>query len=161
MLEYEIWNFFVTIFENLKFIDSVIHHENFYFIHTKIFFSWRSTALFFHFYCLWALYFLFWLMFFDLIFYILWTLFSYLKPKKLIYENKNLFYIYLKIIPFVSSVTVFIWTFLSEKRNFKKDFLKIFVWNMILIIFSYFVFLFLSFFYCEFWFDVNHSICHF
>lgn len=29
MLEYEIWNFFVTIFENLKFIDSVIHHENF------------------------------------------------------------------------------------------------------------------------------------
>lgn len=28
MLEYEIWNFFVTIFENLKFIDSVIHHEN-------------------------------------------------------------------------------------------------------------------------------------
>ena len=101
------------------------------------------------------------LMLLDFVYYYLWILFSYLKPKKLIYENKNLFYIYLKIIPFVSSVTVFIWTFLSEKRNFKKDFLKIFVWNMILIIFSYFVFLFLSFFYCEFWFDVNHSICHF
>ena len=128
---------------------------------TKIFILYTQKYFLFHFSCLWALYFLFWLMFFDLIFYILWILFSYLKPKKLIYENKNLFYIYLKIIPFVSSVTVFIWTFLSEKRNFKKDFLKIFVWNMILIIFSYFVFLFLSFFYCEFWFDVNHSICHF
>ena len=101
------------------------------------------------------------LMLLDFVYYYLWILFSYLKPKKLIYENKNLFYIYLKIIPFVSSLTVFIWTFLSEKRNFKKDFLKIFVWNMILIIFSYFVFLFLSFFYCEFWFDVNNSICHF
>ena len=101
------------------------------------------------------------LMLLDFVYYYLWILFSYLKPKKLIYENKNLLYIYLKIIPFVSSVTVFIWTFLSEKRNFKKDFLKIFVLNMILIIFSYFVFLFLSFFYCEFWFDVNNSICHF
>lgn len=147
----KIWNLLIQLFITKIFI-----------LYTQKYFLVDGLRLFFFiFYCLWALYFLFWLMFFDLIFYILWTLFSYLKPKKLIYENKNLFYIYLKIIPFVSSVTVFIWTFLSEKRNFKKDFLKIFVWNMILIIFSYFVFLFLSFFYCEFWFDVNHSICHF
>lgn len=147
----KIWNLLIQLFITKIFI-----------LYTQKYFLVDGLRLFFfHFYCLWALYFLFWLMFFDLIFYILWILFSYLKPKKLIYENKNLFYIYLKIIPFVSSVTVFIWTFLSEKRNFKKDFLKIFVWNMILIIFSYFVFLFLSFFYCEFWFDVNHSICHF
>ena len=147
----KIWNLLIQLFITKIFI-----------LYTQKYFLVDGLRLFFfHFCCLWALYFLFWLMFFDLIFYILWILFSYLKPKKLIYENKNLFYIYLKIIPFVSSVTVFIWTFLSEKRNFKKDFLKIFVWNMILIIFSYFVFLFLSFFYCEFWFDVNHSICHF
>ena len=123
----KIWNLLIQLFITKIFI-----------LYTQKYFLVDGLRLFFfHFYCLWALYFLFWLMFFDLIFYILWILFSYLKPKKLIYENKNLFYIYLKIIPFVSSVTVFIWTFLSEKRNFKKDFLKIFVWNLLLMAFSY------------------------
>ena len=123
----KIWNLLIQLFITKIFI-----------LYTQKYFLVDGLRLFFfHFYCLWALYFLFWLMFFDLIFYILWTLFSYLKPKKLIYENKNLFYIYLKIIPFVSSVTVFIWTFLSEKRNFKKDFLKIFIWNLLLMAFSY------------------------
>ena len=123
----KIWNLLIQLFITKIFI-----------LYTQKYFLVDGLRLFFfHFYCLWALYFLFWFMFFDLIFYILWILFSYLKPKKLIYENKNLFYIYLKIIPFVSSVTVFIWTFLSEKRNFKKDFLKIFVWNLLLMAFSY------------------------
>ena len=140
----KIWNLLIQLFITKIFI-----------LYTQKYFLVDGLRLFFSFLLSLSI------IFFVLIFYILWILFSYLKPKKLIYENKNLFYIYLKIIPFVSSVTVFIWTFLSEKRNFKKDFLKIFVWNMILIIFSYFVFLFLSFFYCEFWFDVNHSICHF
>jgi len=97
-------------------------------------------------------------MFIDLVFYFFWILLSWLKSEKLAYDNQNLFYIYLKFIPFVSFISVFLGSFLSGKRDFESDLLKIFIWNLIIILLSFLFLLIYRIFFCS-WENFSY-ICH-
>ena len=68
----------------------------------------------------------------DLFLYFLWKYLSkYVKTKC---ERKNLFYIFFRFIPIIWIFSVFIWALLSKEFNYKKDFIKIFIWNILFIL---------------------------
>ena len=68
----------------------------------------------------------------DLFLYFLWKYLSkYVKTK---FERKNLFYIYFRFVPIIWIFSVFIWALLSKEFNYKKDFIKIFIWNVLFIV---------------------------
>ena len=70
----------------------------------------------------------------DIVLYFLWKyLWKYLKFK---YESKKLFYIFLRFVPIIWIFWAFIWALLSKEFNYKKDFLKIFAWNTLFVIFN-------------------------
>ena len=70
----------------------------------------------------------------DIVLYFLWKYFwKYLKFK---YESKKLFYIFLRFVPIIWIFWAFIWALLSKEFNYKKDFLKIFAWNTLFVIFN-------------------------
>jgi len=70
----------------------------------------------------------------DLVLYFLWKyLWKYLKFKC---ESKKIFYIFLRFVPIVWIFWAFIWALLSKEFNYKKDFLKIFAWNTLFVIFN-------------------------
>ena len=70
----------------------------------------------------------------DLVLYFLWKyLWKYVKFK---YESRKLFHIFLRFIPIIWIFWVFIWALLSKDFDYKKDFLKIFIWNLLFIIFN-------------------------
>ena len=70
----------------------------------------------------------------DLVLYFLWKyLWKYVKFK---YESKKLLYVFLRFVPIVWIFWVFIWALLSKDFDYKKDFLKIFIWNLLFIIFN-------------------------
>lgn len=85
----------------------------------------------------------------DFLYYIFWILFWWIPYlDRLIYNNKNLFYIYFRFIPILWNFWTFIWAFLSSEINFKEDLKKIFLGNLFFIIF-WIIFwkIFLSYFY--------------
>ena len=86
----------------------------------------------------------------DLVLYFLWKyLWKYLKFKC---ESKKIFYIFLRFVPIVWIFWAFIWALLSKDFNYKKDFLKIFIWNILFVIFNitfWLVFSYLCWFYIE------------
>ena len=68
----------------------------------------------------------------DLFLYFLWKYLSkYVKTK---FERKNLFYIFFRFVPIIWIFSVFIWALLSKEFNYKKDFIKIFIWNILFIL---------------------------
>lgn len=68
----------------------------------------------------------------DLFLYFLWKYLSkYVKTK---FERKNLFYIFFRFVPIIWIFSVFIWALLSKEFNYKKDFIKIFIWNVLFIV---------------------------
>ena len=68
----------------------------------------------------------------DLFLYFLWKYLSkYVKTK---FERKNLFYIFFRFVPIIWIFSVFIWALLSKEFNYKKDFIKIFIWNILFIV---------------------------
>ncbi|RAL57928.1 hypothetical protein BLD25_01065 [Candidatus Gracilibacteria bacterium GN02-872] len=70
----------------------------------------------------------------DLILYFLGKyLGKYLKFK---YESKKLFYIFLRFVPIIGIFGTFIGALLSKEFDYKKDFLKIFIGNLLFIIFN-------------------------
>ena len=86
----------------------------------------------------------------DIVLYFLWKyLWKYLKFKC---ESKKIFYIFLRFVPIVWIFWAFIWALLSKDFNYKKDFLKIFIWNILFVIFNitfWLVFSYLCWFYIE------------
>ena len=86
----------------------------------------------------------------DLVLYFLWKyLWKYLKFKC---ESKKIFYIFLRFVPIVWIFWAFIWALLSKDFNYKKDFLKIFIWNILFVIFNitfWLVFSYLCWLYIE------------
>ena len=70
----------------------------------------------------------------DLVLYFLWKYFwKYLKFK---YESKKLFYIFLRFVPIIWIFWAFIWSLLSKEFDYKTDFLKIFIWNLLFVVFN-------------------------
>ena len=68
----------------------------------------------------------------DLLLYFLWKyLWKYVKFK---YESRKLFYIFFRFVPIIWIFSVFIWALLSKEFNYKKDFIKIFIWNVLFIV---------------------------
>lgn len=68
----------------------------------------------------------------DLLLYFLWKYLSkYVKTK---FERKNLFYIFFRFVPIIWIFSVFMWALLSKEFNYKKDFIKIFIWNILFIV---------------------------
>ena len=68
----------------------------------------------------------------DLFLYFLWKYLSkYVKTK---FERKNLFYIFFRFVPIIWIFSVFMWALLSKEFNYKKDFIKIFIWNILFIV---------------------------
>ena len=103
----------------------------------SLFFNWKWVYFLLE-YWAWWLYFFCLLMLNSIIFYTLWTL-VWVIPwiSKLIYNNKNLFYIYLKIIPFLWTFSVFFWALLSSKVNFINNLKKIFIWNILFMLLAF------------------------
>ncbi|ATU05009.1 hypothetical protein BKN14_00970 [Candidatus Gracilibacteria bacterium HOT-871] len=93
-----------------------------------------------------GLYFFCLLMLNSIIFYTLGTLVGVIPGiSKLIYNNKNLFYIYLKIIPFLGTFSVFFGALLSSKVNFINDLKKIFIGNILFMLLTFIVALIYNF----------------
>ena len=68
----------------------------------------------------------------DLLLYFLWKyLWKYVKFK---YESKKLFYIFLRFVPIIWIFSVLMWALFSKEFNYKKDFIKIFIWNILFIV---------------------------
>ena len=68
----------------------------------------------------------------DLFLYFLWKYLSkYVKTK---FERKNLFYIFFRFVPIIWIFSVFMWALFSKEFNYKKDFIKIFIWNILFIV---------------------------
>lgn len=111
----------------------------------SLFFNWKWVYFLLE-YWAWWLYFFCLLMLNSIIFYTLWTL-VWVIPwiSKLIYNNKNLFYIYLKIIPFLWTLSVFFWALLSSEVNFINDLKKIFIWNILFMLLTFIVALIYNF----------------
>ncbi|RKW21999.1 hypothetical protein D8B46_06395 [Candidatus Gracilibacteria bacterium] len=58
---------------------------------------------------------------------------KYLKFK---YESKKLFYIFLRFVPIIGIFGAFIGSLLSKEFDYKTDFLKIFIGNLLFVVFN-------------------------
>ena len=72
----------------------------------------------------------------DLVLYFLWKYFwkyMYLYVK---IKGRKLFYIFLRFVPIIWIFWAFIWSLLSKEFDYKTDFLKIFIWNLLFVVFN-------------------------
>lgn len=100
------------------------------------------------------------LLLFDFLSYFLWILLWYIKFfQKYSYDNEKLFFLYFRFIPIVWAFWVFIWAFLKSKGEFSWDFLKIFFWNILFMIFQViYAYLIIFFFDKILWIDISSNI---
>lgn len=119
----------------------------FYFFQLSTFFSWHHdfqispSSDFLYFFINYIIVNFILLFIYSILLYFLWY---FLKKKlkfkfiqKIVYDNKVLFYIFFIFVPILWNFWTFLWWFLSNKIEIKKDLLKIFLWNFLFIFFVY------------------------
>ena len=74
-------------------------------------------------------------MIYDIILYSFWLLLWYIKPlRNIIYDNKKLFFIYFRYIPFLWTFWAFFWWIFTSKVDICRDFKLLLYWNLLAII---------------------------
>ena len=74
-------------------------------------------------------------MIYDIILYSFWLLLWYVKPlRNIIYDNKKLFFIYFRYIPFLWNFWAFFWWIFTSKVDICRDFKLLLYWNLLAII---------------------------
>ena len=74
-------------------------------------------------------------MIYDIILYSFWLLLWYIKPlRNIIYDNKKLFFIYFRYIPFLWNFWAFFWWMFTDKVDIWRDFKLLLYWNLLAII---------------------------
>ncbi len=135
LVEYKIALDYPTIFKIIVEIERVFIHHNFFLRHSLLLFHFRDTLSII--FPLWFLFNFVILFFHDLLAYMIgWLLWSLPFLNKLKYNNKKLFYIYGKMIPFLWSFSVFLGAFLSDGPQVKRDFKLMSIGNIVFLIYA-------------------------
>lgn len=122
---------FITGNNYLDFFIEILYNKSFLSAHF-IFFETLEKFYIGYFYTPLIL-FLIWIAI-DLSFYFLWKYFS--RCIKFKFNQKKLFYIFFRFIPIIWWFWVLIWALFSKEFTYKKDFLKILVWNLVFVMFN-------------------------